>query len=179
MPSYFNLRKLSDKNECFCCGPTCHLVDDPEYEAWTIQYPAPTTPPVPPLPDYETQGVGQRCAEPGTLQTIFTPPTQEQCWRLSSYKDGVPQPNTYFNLKTSADPDECYCVVRGFGGDDVGWAMDGAHRWGPLGHGFCRLDTHPNISIQSMATQTNPTHILRAPCARSFTTPSTRIAGAF
>lgn len=67
---------------------------------------------MPPLPDYETQGVGQRCAEPGVRQETFVPPTQEQCYRLCSNKDGVPQPSTYFNLKTSTDPDECYCVVR-------------------------------------------------------------------
>lgn len=140
VPSYFNLRLLSDRNECYCwyarmyispvtsspshrfinftnpvppthSGGECTLVEDPEYEVWTIQYPAPTTPPLPPLPNYETQSAGQRCAQQGTLQQTFVPPTQEQCWRLCSYVDGVAQPKTYFNLKTSVTPNECYCVV--------------------------------------------------------------------
>lgn len=59
-----------------------------------------------------TQGIGQRCEQPGVLEPTFAPQTEEQCYNLCSNKDGVPQPETYFNLKTSTEPDECYCVVR-------------------------------------------------------------------
>lgn len=110
--TYFNLRVDTTPNQCFCCGDTCTLINDPAYGGgYEVLAPAPNDP-IPPLPDYELQGVGQRCAELGTLKLPFVPADAKQCWRLCSYNDaGVPQPNTYFNLKTSTDPDQCYCVV--------------------------------------------------------------------
>lgn len=85
-------------------------VNDPEYSYYQIMRATPQPDPVPPLPDYDKQGDGQRCVQQGTLVTPFSPQTEEQCWRMCSNKDGTPQPNTYFNVKTASSPRECYCV---------------------------------------------------------------------
>ena len=83
-----------------------HTVDDPEYAYYQVARAAPNDP-VPPLPDYVVQGVGSRCSLQGTLTTPFSPETDAQCWRMCSNLEGA---GTYFNIRTSVTPRECYCV---------------------------------------------------------------------
>lgn len=64
---------------------------------------------------------GQRCQQPGTLQTFDIPsPNYDDCYRKCSFSStGVPQPDTYFNFKTGVTPNECYCVVCREGVDRI------------------------------------------------------------